>query len=145
MPDFLRSIWSSKLPPHIQTILAKDNLDAASQLADRLTEIAPLHTTASIAQAPETVSLLQKIEDMCRQVTTLFSGHTAPETNARLMTSLPRPTAPYTAVTVGTTGDSGTKSADVHHCAPSTSRKTAATGIDGGRFRFHKFRPPVHH
>jgi len=47
--DFLRSIWSSRLPPHIQTILAgqaEGNLDAASQLADRIAEIAPLPITA---------------------------------------------------------------------------------------------------
>ena len=50
--DFLRSIWSSRLPPHIQTILAgqaKDNLDAASQVANRIAEVAPLPTTAFIA------------------------------------------------------------------------------------------------
>jgi hypothetical protein len=43
--DFLRSIWSSRLPPHIQTILAgqaEGNLDAASQFADLIAEVAPL-------------------------------------------------------------------------------------------------------
>jgi hypothetical protein len=41
--DFLRSIWSSRLLTHIQTIMAgqaKGNLDAASQLADRIAEVA---------------------------------------------------------------------------------------------------------
>jgi len=44
--DFLRSIWSSRLPPHIQTILAgqaEGNLDAASQLAGRIAESSTLH------------------------------------------------------------------------------------------------------
>jgi hypothetical protein len=37
--DFLWSIWSSRLPPHIQIILAGQtvgNLDTTSQLADRI-------------------------------------------------------------------------------------------------------------
>ena len=75
--DFLRSIWSSRLPPHIQTILAgqvEGNLDAASQLADRIAEVAPRPTTAYIAQAPDSASLLQKIEDLSRKVAALTSG-----------------------------------------------------------------------
>jgi hypothetical protein len=42
--DFLRSFWSSRLPSHIQATLAgqaEGNLDSASQLADRISEVAP--------------------------------------------------------------------------------------------------------
>jgi hypothetical protein len=77
--DFLRSVWSSRLPPHIQTILAgqaEGNLDAASQLADRIAEVAPVPITASIAQTPDSASLLQKIEDLSRQVAALSSSRT---------------------------------------------------------------------
>jgi hypothetical protein len=77
--DFLRSIWSSRLPPHIQIILAgqaERNLDAASQLADRIAEVAPLPITSSIAQTPECASLLQKIEYLSRQEAVLSSGRT---------------------------------------------------------------------
>ena len=73
--DFLRSIWSSRLPPHIQTILAgqaEGNLDAASQLADQIA----LPITASIAQTPDSASLLQKTEDLSCQVAALSSGRT---------------------------------------------------------------------
>ena len=76
--DFLRSIWSSRLPPHIQTILAglaEGNLDTVSQLADRIAEVAPLPTTASIAKEPDNASLLQKIEDLSHQLAALSSGH----------------------------------------------------------------------
>jgi hypothetical protein len=76
LDDFFRSIWSSRLPPHIQTILAgqaEGNLDAASQLADRIAEVAPLPTTASVAQTSDSTSLLQKIEDLSRQVAALSS------------------------------------------------------------------------
>ena len=68
--DFLRSIWSSRLPPHIQTILVgqtEGNLDTSSQLADRIAEVAPLPNTASIAQGPDNASLLQKNEYLSRQ------------------------------------------------------------------------------
>ena len=77
--DFLRSIWSSRLPPHIQTILAgqaEGNLDATSQLADRIAEVAPLSITASIAHTPDSARLLQKIEDLSRQVAALSRGRT---------------------------------------------------------------------
>jgi hypothetical protein len=84
--DFLRSIWSSRLPPHIQTILAgqaKDNLEYASQLADRIAEVAPLPITASIAQTPESASLLQKVEELSRQVAALSSGRTRHRSHSR--------------------------------------------------------------
>lgn len=84
--DFLRSIWTSRLPPHIQTVLAgqaEGNLDAASQLADRIAEVAPLPTTAAIAQAPDTTGLLQKIEDLSRQVAALTSGQTRQRSYSR--------------------------------------------------------------
>jgi hypothetical protein len=76
--DFLRSIWSSRLPPHIQTIQAGQavgNLDAALHLAALITKVAPLHTAAAfIAQPPDPASLLQKIEGLSRQVADLISG-----------------------------------------------------------------------
>jgi len=91
--DFVRSIWSSRLPPHIQTILAgqaEGNLDAASQLADRIAEVAPLPTTASITRATDSPELLQRIEDLSRQVAalssqvaTLSSGRTRHRTQSR--------------------------------------------------------------
>ena len=79
VPDDFLSIWSSRLPPHIQTILAgqaEGNLEAASQLADRIAEVAPLPIRASIAQTPDSTSLLHKIEDLSRQVAALSSGRT---------------------------------------------------------------------
>jgi hypothetical protein len=84
--DFLRSIWSSKLPSHIQTILAgqaEGNLDAAAQLADRIAEVAPLPTTAAIAQGPDIASLLEKIEELSRRVAALSSGQTRHRSHSR--------------------------------------------------------------
>ena len=76
--DFLRSNLSNRLPPYNQTILAGQavgNLDAASQLADRIAEFVPPPSTAYIAQEQDKASLLQKIEDLTRQVAALSSGH----------------------------------------------------------------------
>ena len=128
---------------------AEGNLDAASQLADWIAEVAPLSTTESIAQAPEAAGLLQKIEDLSRLVAALTSGRTRQRSHSRDRRKTNdvtlQPIAPRNAITVGTTGDSGTRSEDVHHRAPSASRKTAATGVDGGRRLFRTLRPPIHH
>jgi hypothetical protein len=86
LDDFLRSIWSSRLPTHIQTILtgqAEGNLDAASQLAYRIAEVAPLPTTASVAQASDSANLLQRIDDLSRQVAALTSGCTRHRPHSR--------------------------------------------------------------
>ena len=55
--DFLRSIWSSRLPTHIQIILARQaegNKDSATQLP----------TTALVAQASDSANRLQRIDDL---------------------------------------------------------------------------------
>ena len=75
--DFLRTIWASRLPPHVQAILAgqtEGSLDSASQLADRICEVAPQPVTASITPAPSTpdnTALLERIEELSRQVAAL--------------------------------------------------------------------------
>ena len=77
--DFLRSIWCISLPTHIQIILvgqAESNMDATSQLADRIAEFALLPTTSSVAQAPDSANLLQRIDYLSRQVAALTSGRT---------------------------------------------------------------------
>ena len=72
--DFLRSIWSGKLTPHIQKILAGQaevNLDSASQLGDRKSEIAPLPTTAAVSLDTDLATLLKKTEELSRHVASL--------------------------------------------------------------------------
>jgi hypothetical protein len=85
--DFLRSIWSNWLPPHIQAILAGQSgvgLDTASQLADRICEVTPQTTIASVAPSPDnTAALLQRIEDLTRQVAALSAGRTRHRSGSR--------------------------------------------------------------
>jgi hypothetical protein len=59
VPDeFLRSIWTSRLPSQVQAFLAgqtEGSLDSASQLADKICEVFNQSTTASISHAtPDT-------------------------------------------------------------------------------------------
>jgi hypothetical protein len=74
--DFLRTIWASRLPPHVQAILAgqtEGSLESTSHLADRICEVTPLPTTASISPSTpnSTVALLERIEELSRQVASL--------------------------------------------------------------------------
>jgi hypothetical protein len=74
--DFLRTIWASRLPPHVQAILASQtegSLDSASHLADRICEVTPLPITASISRSTPNSSagLLERIEELTRQVASL--------------------------------------------------------------------------
>lgn len=66
MPDdFLRSIWSIRLPTHFQNIMAgqaEGILNVASQLDDRITDVDPLPTTASVAHTTDSANLLQRMK-----------------------------------------------------------------------------------
>jgi hypothetical protein len=90
--DFLRTIWASRLPPHVQAILAaqtEGSLDSASHLPDRICEVTPHPTTAGtceVAPLPATASispstpadisrLLERIEELTRQVAALHESH----------------------------------------------------------------------
>ena len=79
--DFLRTIWASRLPPHVQAILAgqtEGSLDSTSRLADRICEVTPLPTTASISPSTpdNTAGLVERIEELSRQVASLQASQT---------------------------------------------------------------------
>jgi hypothetical protein len=79
--DFLRTFCASLLPPHVQAILVAQNegvLDPAIHLADKICEFTPRRTTASITpETPDNTSvLLDRIEELVRQVTSLRASQT---------------------------------------------------------------------
>ena len=79
--DFLRTIWDSRLPPHVRAILAgqtEGSLDSASHLADRICEVIPLPATACIIPSTpdNTDGLLKRIEELSRQVASLRASQT---------------------------------------------------------------------
>jgi hypothetical protein len=72
--DLLRSIWSSRLPPNIQAILAgqpEGEFNASAHCADRIIEAIPQPTIASITPLTGDNALLHRIEDLSRQVAAL--------------------------------------------------------------------------
>jgi len=88
VPDeFLRTIWASRLA-HLQAILAGQtevSLDAASHLADKICEVTLQPATASISStAPDyTAGLLERIEELSRQVASLRASETHSRSQSR--------------------------------------------------------------
>ena len=87
--DFLRTIWVSRLPPHVQAILAgqtEGSLDSASHIADRICEVTSLPTTASISPSTpdNTARLLERIEELSRQVASLRASETHSRPHSRV-------------------------------------------------------------
>jgi len=77
VPDeFLRTIWASRFAPQVQAILAGQiggSLESASHLADKICEVTTQPTTANISPAApgNTAGLLERIEELSRQVDSL--------------------------------------------------------------------------
>jgi hypothetical protein len=74
--DFLRTIWASRIPPHVQAILTgqtEGSLKSASHLADRICEVTPLPTKAAFsASTPEdSAGLRESIDELTRLVASL--------------------------------------------------------------------------
>lgn len=80
--DFLRTIWTSRLPTNLQAIVASQadtSLEAVAELADRVMEIAPVNPVAQVASASassdvfevmrrEIAALTQKVSEMSSKV-----------------------------------------------------------------------------
>jgi len=86
--DFLRTIWASRLPPHVQAILAgqtEGSLISISHLADKICEVTPQPTTASISPAAtdNPTELLERIDELSRQVTSLSASQTRNHSQSR--------------------------------------------------------------
>ncbi|PNF17578.1 hypothetical protein B7P43_G15176 [Cryptotermes secundus] len=86
MPEYiLRTIWSSRLPPHIRTIPAGQNdcsLEAAARCADCITETALRPALASVGPSPN-AALREEIEDLSRQVAALRAEQNRPRNSSR--------------------------------------------------------------
>jgi hypothetical protein len=78
--DFLSTIWASRLPPHVQAILAgqtEGSFDSASNLADRICEVTHQPTTVSVSPAApdNTTDLLDRLEELSHQVALLHASN----------------------------------------------------------------------
>jgi len=87
--DFLRTIWASRLPPHVQAILAgqtDSNLESTAQLADKICLVTTQPTTASISPAvpDNTTGLLERIEELSRQFAALQAQYSRTSSMSRV-------------------------------------------------------------
>lgn len=79
--NFLRTLWASRLPHNIQTVIASQStatLESVAELADRVHEIAPTTSTvASVRADSSTDEVISKVsrqlEELTRQVASLQS------------------------------------------------------------------------
>jgi hypothetical protein len=118
--DFLRSIWSSRLPTNVQAILAgqhEDSLDAAARSMDRISQISPQPVLASIGPPPpaEKSALLLGMEDLSRQVAAIRAEQDRLRDNFRDPHSSSRDPRPGSR-----TRRSGSRSPSRNDSAPST-------------------------
>lgn len=77
MPDeFIRTIWTSRLPPNVQTVVAFQptlDLDTLAALADKVIDVAqPSYQVASTSSSTPATALEQRVAELSRQVETLL-------------------------------------------------------------------------
>jgi hypothetical protein len=93
---FLRTIWTSWLPPKVQATLACNpevELDAAADCADHIIETAPPPALASIGRPTDNDELLRRIEELSRRVAALRAERDRPLSRDRRSSSRDRPSS----------------------------------------------------
>lgn len=90
--DFLQNLWMQRMPAHIQTVLSasSEKLDQLAIIADKVAEVvqpgaicAASATETSNGAGVTTETLLQRIEELTRQVSELSRGHMTPRSRGR--------------------------------------------------------------
>lgn len=80
--EFLRSLWTSRLPPHVQAIVVSQSsgkIDDVAELADKVLEVAPVHQVASAATPSPSLAvdafndLTRRIDELTREIAQLKS------------------------------------------------------------------------
>lgn len=80
--DFIRSIWSNRLPPNIQTVLASQpthSLEQLADLADRIQELASPYTVAAASSngpGSHQSSEIAELKKMVQHLTLKLEEHT---------------------------------------------------------------------
>ncbi|XP_048001930.1 uncharacterized protein LOC125238613 [Leguminivora glycinivorella] len=74
--EFIRTIWTSRLPPNVQTVVAFQptlDLDTLAGLADKVVDVAqPSYRVASTSAIAPGTALEQRVEELTRQVESLL-------------------------------------------------------------------------
>jgi hypothetical protein len=74
--DYLRILWTTRLPTNIRTVLAglpEVELEAAALCADRVMETISVPAVASIAPGPDYMELKRTVHDLSQQVADLIT------------------------------------------------------------------------
>jgi len=80
--DVLRTLWTNRLPPNIQAIIAMHaqvSLDDVAQLADKITEVTPSPCVARVFSSGDDIcTLTARIDELARQVAALSTNPSRP-------------------------------------------------------------------
>jgi hypothetical protein len=82
--DYLRILWTSRLPTDIRTILAwlpEGGLESAALCADRIMDTISPNTVATTTLNTDNTDLLQSIRDLPRQIANLLSEQNLTNSN----------------------------------------------------------------
>ena len=86
-PDFLRTLWTKRLPPNIQAIIVKQGqaaLDDVAQLADKIAEVTPSPWVAPVSSSSADIcTLTARIDELTRQVAALAANASRPRSPSR--------------------------------------------------------------
>jgi len=85
--DFLRTLWTNRLPPNIQAIIAMQaqvSLDDMAQLADKIAEVMPPPYVARVSSSGDDIcTLTDRIDELVRQVAALSTNPSHPRSTSQ--------------------------------------------------------------
>jgi len=97
--DFLRTLWTNRLPPDIQAIIATQaqvSLDDEAKLADKIAEVTPpLCVVRVFSSGDDICTLTARIDELARQVAAISTNPSRPRSplqTRRHARRSPRPT-----------------------------------------------------
>ena len=92
--DFLRTLWTNRLPPNIQAIIATQAqvaLDDVAQLADKIAEVTPPPCVARVTSGNDIDTLTARIDELARQVAALAASPSRPRSPSQTRRHARRP------------------------------------------------------
>jgi hypothetical protein len=146
LDDILRCIWSNRLPSNVQAILTgqpKGDLDAAPAVQTVSSSPHPCQRSRAFCHSPTAKHFCSVSRTSC----TLWeqSALSMPTFARALGTAALAAETMYHPLSAGTIADTEPESKSVLSPAPTTSRETNTTDINGGTCLRNKHWTPLHH
>jgi hypothetical protein len=79
--DFMRNLWTNRLPPNMRAIIAMQAntaLDDVAQLADKIAEVGPPPCVAAVSSPAKISVLTARIDELTREVAALSARASRP-------------------------------------------------------------------